>query len=108
MLYEQRKHDGTLPIVGVNTFRNPAGDAIPTSLELARSDDDEKNDQIDRLRRFQVVHAADRPAALERLRRAALANENLFAVLVDVVRCCSLGEITDTLFEVGGKYRRNV
>ena len=108
MLYEQRKHDGTLPIVGVNTFRNPAGDAIPTSLELARSDDDEKNDQIDRLRRFQVAHAADRPAALERLRRAALANDNLFAVLVDVVRCCSLGEITDTLFEVGGKYRRNV
>ena len=94
--------------MGVNTFRNPAGDEIPTSLELARSDDDEKNDQIDRLRRFQVVHAADRPAALERLRRAALANENLFAVLVDVVRTCSLGEITDTLFEVGGKYRRNV
>ena len=108
MLYEQRKHDGTLPIVGVNTFRNPAGDAIPTSLELARSDDDEKNDQIDRLRRFQMAHAGDRPAALERLRRAALANDNLFAVLVDVVRCCSLGEITDTLFEVGGKYRRNV
>ncbi len=108
MLYEQRKHDGTLPIIGVNTFRNPAGDAIPDSLELARSDDGEKQDQIARLRAFQQQHAAESPAALERLRQAALAGENLFAVLMDAVRCCSLGQITDTLFDVGGRYRRNV
>jgi isobutyryl-CoA mutase len=108
MLYEQRKHDGTLPIIGVNTFRNPDGDTTPDSLELARSDEAEKQDQIARLRAFQQQHAAHSPAALERLRQAALAGDNLFAVLMDAVRCCSLGQITDTLFEVGGRYRRNV
>ena len=108
MLYEHRKHDGTLPIVGVNTFLNPNGEDVHGDLELARSNDDEKNDQINRLRRFQDEHAQERPLALERLRQAALNGENIFAVLVDVVRSCSLGEITDTLFEVGGRYRRNV
>ena len=108
MLYEQRKHDGTLPIVGVNTFRNPAGDEMPTTLELARSDDDEKHDQIRRLHDFQQRHAGEREHALTRLRDAALAGENLFGVLMDTVRSCSLGEITDALFDVGGRYRRNV
>ena len=109
MLYEHRKHDGTLPIVGVNTFLNPSGnDGSATVIELARSDDDEKNDQINRLRRFQAEHADESTPALERLREAALAGDNIFAVLMDVVRTCSLGQITDTLFEVGGRYRRNV
>ena len=108
MLYEHRKHDGTLPIVGVNTFRNPDGDETPGTLELARSDDAEKRDQIERLRDFQSRHAGESEAALASLRAAALAGENLFAVLMDVVRSCSLGQITDTLFEVGGRYRRNV
>jgi methylmalonyl-CoA mutase len=108
MLYEQRKHDGTLPIIGVNTFLNPGGSETPATLELARSDAGEKNDQINRLHRFQEAHASDRPQALERLRSAALAGESIFAVLVDAVRSCSLGEITDALFEVGGRYRRNV
>jgi methylmalonyl-CoA mutase len=108
MLYEQRKHDGSLPIIGVNTFLNPEGDEVPATLELARSDDAEKRDQIDRLYAFQQVHADEAPAALQRLREAALAGENLFAVLMDAVRSCSLGQITDTLFEVGGRYRRNV
>jgi methylmalonyl-CoA mutase len=108
MLYESRKHDGSLPIVGVNTFRNPHGDTVAPALELARSTDDEKQSQLRRLGDFQARHAADRPAALERLRQAAIAGDNLFAVLMDAVRCCSLGEITQTLFEVGGKYRRNV
>ncbi|CAA9266854.1 MAG: B12 binding domain / kinase domain / Methylmalonyl-CoA mutase [uncultured Acidimicrobiales bacterium] len=108
MLYEQRKHDGSLPIVGVNTFRNPAGDTSPATLELARSSDEEKQDQLARLRDFQARHANERPAALERLRQAALAGDNLFEVLLDVVRCCTLGEITEALFEVGGRYRRNV
>ena len=108
MLYEQRKHDGTLPIIGVNTFTADSGptDALP--MELARSTDEEKQRQLRRLRAFQDAHASERPAALERLRAAALAGENLFAVLMDAVRCCSLGEVTDTLFEVGGRYRRNV
>ena len=108
MLYEQRKHDGSLPIVGVNTFRGPESGAAPASLELARSSDAEKRDQLDRLHDFQARHATERPAALERLRTAALNGDNLFEVLLDVVRCCTLGEITSTLFEVGGRYRRNV
>ena len=108
MLYEHRKHDGTLPIIGVNTFLDPAASDIAPTVELARSNDDEKNDQIMRLRDFQQRHAGEQPLALDRLRRAALAGDNIFAVLMDVVRSCSLGEITDTLFEVGGKYRRNV
>ena len=108
MLYEQRKHDGTLPIVGVNTFRNPTGDEVPATLELARSDEAEKDDQLARLHAFQLTHQSEREGALEQLRRAALAGDNLFAVLMDTVRSCSLGEITEALFEVGGRYRRNV
>jgi methylmalonyl-CoA mutase len=110
MRYEQRKHDGTLPIVGVNTFLPPEGthDEAPRRIELARSTEDEKRSQIERLRAFQARHADERPAMLARLRDAALAGENLFAVLMDAVRVCSLGEITDALFDVGGRYRRNV
>jgi methylmalonyl-CoA mutase len=108
MLYEQRKHDGTLPIIGVNTFRNPAGDETPSSQELARSDDAEKHDQIDRLRAFQQRHADTSEGALERLRAVALEGGNVFGELVHTVRHASLGQITDALFDVGGKYRRNV
>ena len=108
MLYEHRKHDGSLPIIGVNTFRNPNDDGSGIEIELRRSSEEEKNDQLDRLRAFQARNAAERPEALARLRDAALRGDNLFAILMDTVRSCSLGEITDTLFEVGGKYRRNV
>jgi len=108
MRYEQAKHDGSLPIVGVNTFRNPDLHVPPVGIDLARSSDVEKQDQLARLRDFQARHAAERPAALERLRNSALHGDNLFAVLMDVVRCCSLGEVTTTLFEVGGRYRRSV
>jgi methylmalonyl-CoA mutase len=108
MLYEERKHDGTLPIVGVNTFRNPNGDHEAPVVELARSTDDEKRSQLRRVAEFHERHEADRPAALDRLRQAALAGDNLFAVLMDAVRSCTLGEVTDALFEVGGRYRRSV
>ena len=108
MLYEQRKHDGTLPIVGVNTFLHPAGSETAAHVELARSDEHEKNDQIERLRRFQAAHGDDAPGALERLRQAALDGDNIFDVLMDAVRSCSLGQITDALFDAGGRYRRNV
>jgi methylmalonyl-CoA mutase len=108
MLYEQRKHDGTLPIIGVNTFIDPASGQTPPDIELRRSDDAEKQEQLARLHDFQTRHAAERPAALARLRDAALAGDNLFAVLMDAVRCCSLGEISGALFEVGGRFRRNV
>jgi isobutyryl-CoA mutase len=108
MLYEQRKHDGSLPIVGVNTFVNPRAEGSVAEVELARSSDGEKQDQLRRLRDFQARHASERPAVLQRLRDAAIAGDNVFAVLMDAVRCCSLGEITTALFEVGGQYRRNV
>ncbi|MNN43878.1 Methylmalonyl-CoA mutase large subunit [compost metagenome] len=108
MYYEQLKHDGTLPIIGVNTFRNPEGDPTPQKLELARSSEDEKQSQLNRLAEFQQGHTADAPAMLERLRQAVIANQNVFAVLMDAVRVCSLGQITHTLFEVGGQYRRNM
>ncbi len=109
MRYEHRKHDGTLPIVGVNTFLGPDGpEAQPSEVELARSTEEEKQSQIRRLRDFQARHADERPAMLDRLRDAALGGDNLFAVLMDAVRVCTLGEITTTLFEVGGRYRRNV
>ena len=77
-------------------------------VALARSTEEEKQACLRRLREFQAEHAAEQPAALERLRRAALSGDNLFAVLMDAVRVCSLGEITSALFEVGGRYRRNV
>ena len=116
MLYETRKHDGTLPIIGVNTFLPSAGDdsegeAGPHgagTVELRRSTDAEKQSQLDRLADFRARNAAERPEALVALRDAALAGENLFVVLMEAVRSCSLGEITHTLFDVGGRYRRNV
>ncbi|MCP4332704.1 MAG: methylmalonyl-CoA mutase family protein [Gammaproteobacteria bacterium] len=107
MLYEHRKHDGSLPIIGVNTFLNPKG-KVDYEIELARSTDEEKINQIKRLREFQQNHADTGEDALERVRQAAINNDNIFAELVNAVRHCSLGEITNALFEVGGQYRRNM
>ncbi|RJO66356.1 MAG: methylmalonyl-CoA mutase, partial [Myxococcales bacterium] len=108
LYYETLKHDGRLPIVGVNTFLNPAGEAIPEAPKLARSTEDEKESQIARLADFHRRHAHEAPAMLKRLQGAATEGENLFAVLMDAVRCCSLGQITHALFEAGGQYRRNM
>jgi len=108
LLYEHRKHDGSLPIIGVNTFRNPRGAEAPQTIELARSTDDEKQSQLQRLADFHARHAATAPAALAALQQAAIDNENVFARLMDAVRVCSLGQITTALFETGGQYRRNM
>ncbi|MBI2749950.1 MAG: methylmalonyl-CoA mutase family protein [Burkholderiales bacterium] len=108
MHYEMLKHTGELPIIGVNTFRNPHGDAVLDKLELARSTDDEKQSQLKRLADFHATHAAESPAALKRLQQAVIDNKNVFAVLMDAVRVCSLGQITNALFEVGGQYRRSM
>ena len=110
MLYEHRKHDGSLPLIGVNTFVNalPDPNAAVGELELARGTSEERERQLERLRTFRERHAADREPALARLADAALRGENVFSVLMDAVRCCSLGEVTQTLFDVGGRYRRNV
>ena len=110
--YEQMKHDGSYPIIGVNTFRNPgnenAADPVPQKIELIRSTEEEKQSQLQRLADFHSRHAAESGPALERLKRSVIANENVFAVLMDAVRCCSLGQITHALFEVGGQYRRSM
>jgi methylmalonyl-CoA mutase len=108
MHYEMLKHTGEYPIVGVNTFRNPHGDPVADTLELARSTDDEKQSQLKRLAEFQARHLAESPAMLRRLQDAVIANANVFEVLMDAVRCCSLGQITNALFEVGGQYRRSM
>ena len=108
MHYEMLKHTGELPIIGVNTFRNPHGDAVMDKLELARSTDDEKQSQLKRLADFHALHADASPAMLKTLQQAVIENKNVFEVLMDAVRVCSLGQITHALFEVGGQYRRNM
>ncbi len=109
MLYEHRKHDGTLPIIGVNTFRSPnADDGTPDHVELARATDDEKRSQLERVGAFRAAHADEAEAAITRLKEAATSGENVFAVLMDAARVCSLGQVTEAFFEVGGQYRRNV
>ncbi len=108
MHYEMLKHTGELPIVGVNTFRNPHGDTVMDKLELARSTEEEKQNQLTRLQDFHARNAGQAPAMLQRLRQAVMDNGNVFEVLMDAVRVCSLGQITATLFEVGGQYRRNM
>jgi methylmalonyl-CoA mutase len=90
MHYEMLKHTGELPIIGVNTFRNPHGDPVNDKLKLARSTEEEKKNQ------------------LRRLQQSVIENSNVFEVLMDAVRVCSLGQITNALFEVGGQYRRNM
>lgn len=108
MTYEMLKHTGELPIIGVNTFRNPHGDAVQDKLELARSTEDEKQSQLKRLHDFHTRHADTSPAMLLALQKAVIENRNVFEVLMDAVRVCSLGQITNALFEVGGQYRRNM
>ncbi len=108
MLYEHRKHDGSLPIIGVNTFVNPDRDGTPTSPELARATEAEKQSQLDRLADFHQRHRGDAEAAVAMLQEAATSGGNVFAALMEAVRHCSLGQISDAFFQVGGKYRRNV
>jgi isobutyryl-CoA mutase len=108
MHYEMLKHTGELPIIGVNTFRNPKGDVVQDKLELARSTEEEKQSQLKRLNDFHTLHADKSSAMLKRLQQAVIANQNVFDVLMDAVRVCSLGQITNALFEVGGQYRRNM
>ncbi|MGN0063018.1 MAG: fused isobutyryl-CoA mutase/GTPase IcmF [Nocardioides sp.] len=109
MLYEHRKHDGSLPLIGVNTFLNPhADDAEPMEIELARATEAEKESQLSRVRAWQASHSSEAQEALARLKDAAVAGDNVFAVLMDAARVCSLQQVTDAFFEVGGQYRRNV
>ncbi|MGB6340262.1 MAG: fused isobutyryl-CoA mutase/GTPase IcmF, partial [Candidatus Aminicenantaceae bacterium] len=111
MHYEMLKHTGDLPIIGVNTFRDPdAGESQDgfAGIPLARATKEEIESQLKRLADFQTRNAKKAPASLERLQKVALSGENIFAELMDTVRVCSLGQITQALYEVGGQYRRNM
>jgi methylmalonyl-CoA mutase len=110
MLYEHKKHSGELPIVGVNTFLNPRADEEGFNVpgELARATREEKEQQILNLRAFQELNSLKATAALKRLQETAIAGGNIFADLMDTVKVASLGQISHALYEVGGKYRRNM
>ena len=110
LYYESLKHSGKLPIIGVNTFLNPAADETEalSSLKLARATEEEKQSQLDRRNAFAEKHKDRSPEALKRLKEVALSGGNIFEEMMDTVRYCTLGQITGALYEVGGKYRRNM
>jgi methylmalonyl-CoA mutase len=108
MTYEHKKHDGSYPIIGVNTFLNPKGSGMVGEVVLARSTEAEKQSQLTRLAAFHGQHADQAPLWCERLRLAVIANENVFEVIMGAVRHCSLGQISEALYEVGGQYRRSM
>jgi methylmalonyl-CoA mutase len=109
LYYETRKHDGSLPIVGINTFLSKS-DASEEhkGAELIRSTEQEKQDQVSAVRAFQARNAGASPAALRKLQRAAASGGNVFGELMECVKACSLGQISHALYEVGGQYRRNM
>ncbi|EAR08067.1 methylmalonyl-CoA mutase family protein [Reinekea blandensis] len=108
MLYEHKKYSGELPIIGVNTFLGDDNGNTSGDLELARSTDEEKHQQIHALQSFQKQHEARTDMALSQLKETAKAHGNVFGVLMDAVKVASLGQISHALYEVGGEYRRNV
>jgi methylmalonyl-CoA mutase len=106
--YESLKHSGELPVVGVNTFLNKTGSPTLVPDEVIRSTTEEKEQQIENMKAFQKRNEEKSGEKLDALKTAAGNNENLFEVLMDTVKYCSLGQITHALFEVGGQYRRNM
>ena len=109
LYYETSKHDGTLPIVGVNTFLS-GSDASEElkSAHLIRSTEEEKQAQVAAVRAFQARNSERSAAALARLQQAAASGGNVFAELMESVKVCSLGQISHALYQVGGQYRRNM
>jgi isobutyryl-CoA mutase len=108
MHYEMQKHNGTLPIVGVNTFLDPNGSPTLTPGEVIRSTDDEKRAQVENVRAFQARNTAEAAVALATLQQTALNGENIFESLMEAAKVCSLGQLSQALYAVGGQYRRNM
>jgi methylmalonyl-CoA mutase len=109
LYYEEQKHSGAYPLVGINTFVDPAkAGKVDRPPGLVRSSAGEKQAQIDGLAGFRALHAPERDAALERLREVCRSRGNVFEALMEAVKCCSLGEISATLYDVGGQYRRGM
>ncbi len=109
LFYETRKHDGSLPIIGINTFLSKSdAEAEHAHAELIRSSEAEKQAQVAAVRAFQARNAERAPAALAHLKEVACAGGNVFEALMQTVKSCSLGQISNALYEVGGRYRRNM
>ena len=111
LYYERLKHDGTLPIIGVNTFIDPktmAADYVPPKIELARASYEEKNAQLTNVHKYQDSHKAEGEKALKKLQETVLNGGNIFGALMVAARYCSLFQMTEALYEVGGQYRRNL
>ena len=108
MYYEKLKHDGTLPLIGVNTFLGPEADATPKAVALIRSTDEEKDFQVAAVQCFQRRNADRCKAALTQLQVVATSGGNIFGELMNAVKVCSLGQISRALYEVGGQYRRSM
>ncbi len=106
--YETLKHDGTLPIIGVNTFLDPKGSPTVEPPEVIRASTEEKGYAIDARNAFWRRNAAVAPAALEALKRTALDGGNVFAALMEACKVCTLGQLSRALYQVGGQYRRNM
>ena len=108
MYYEMKKHTGELPLIGVNTFLSSKGSPTILPQEVIRSTTEEKDLQIENLKALHQRNQSETKKYLQQLQQAALHNKNLFEVLMETVKYCSLGQITNALFEVGGQYRRNM
>ncbi len=108
MTYEMQKHTGELPVIGVNTFLNKKGSPTVLPAEVIRSSQAEKDQQIQNIESFKKRNAHQSKQMLLQLQQKAINNDNLFEELMETVKYCTLGEITQALYEVGGQYRRNM
>jgi methylmalonyl-CoA mutase len=108
LYYETLKHTGELPLIGVNTFLSKEGSPTILPLEVIRATEEEKEAQIITLQQLHTTNAHKALQSLRRLQHAAIHNQNLFAELMEAVKVCSLGQVTNALYEVGGQYRRNM
>jgi methylmalonyl-CoA mutase len=108
LYYEAKKHDGSLPIVGVNTFLPPDGHGEVGAIELMRSSEDEKNQQVANVEAFRAMHTDEARPVLRKLQQVARQRRNTFEALMEAGRVCSLGSMSHALYEVGGEYRRNM
>jgi methylmalonyl-CoA mutase len=111
LYYEHLKHSGELPIIGVNTFIDPATMAagyVPPKIELARASYDEKNQQLKNVLKYQKEHSKEADIELQKLQEAVLTGKNIFEALMSAARQCSLYQMSQALYQVGGQYRRNL
>ena len=108
LYYEELKHDGKIDIIGVNTFLNSKGSPTVLPREVIRATEEEKKNQIQVVRQLHETYASDAEAEIRALKATALENGNVFERIMEASKICSLGQITEALFEVGGQYRRNM